>query len=84
MYFDRLNTQAFIEDTLNSRTFRKIYSKQRLDLYREQNQCPLNDQLSEEGIWLPQYAFLGDKKLMDQFADAMAKIHDNKDQLAQL
>ena len=26
----------------------------------------------------------GDKRLMDQFADAMAKIHDNKDQLAKL
>ena len=84
MYFDRLNTQPYIENTLNSRAFGKIYSKQRLEQYREQNQCPRNDQLEEEGVWLPQYAFLGDKKLMDDIADAMAKIQKNRDQLAKL
>jgi perosamine synthetase len=84
MYFDRLNTQPYIENTLKSRTFQKIYSKQRLARYREQNQCPANDRLAEEGVWLPQYAFLGGKQLMDDIADAMAKIHENKDQLAKL
>ena len=84
MYFDRLNTQPYIENTLNSRAFVKIYSKERLKEYREQNQCPVNDRLSEEGVWLPQYAFLGGKKLMDDIADAMAKIHDNRSQLAKL
>ena len=84
MYFDQLNKQPFIENTLNSRAFQKIFSKERLKKYREQNHCPRNDQLSAEGVWLPQYAFLGGKKLMDEIADAMAKIHDNKDQLAKL
>ena len=84
MYFDRLNQQPFIENTLSSRTFQKIFSKERLQRYREQNHCPCNDQLSAEGIWLPQYAFLGGRKLMDDIADAMAKIQDNRDQLAKL
>ena len=84
MYFDQLNRQPFIENTLNSRTFQKVFSKERLKQYREQNHCPCNDQLSEEGVWLPQYVFLGGKKLMDQIADAMAKIHKNRDQLAKL
>jgi perosamine synthetase len=84
MYFDRLNTQPFIENTLNSRTFQRCFSKQRLKRYLEQNHCPRNDQLSEEGVWLPQYAFLGDRKLMDDIADAIAKIQANKDQLAKV
>jgi dTDP-4-amino-4,6-dideoxygalactose transaminase len=84
MYFDRLNTQPFIENTLNSRLFQKVFSPQRLDAYRQQNHCPRNDQLSDEGVWLPQYAFLGGKKLMDDIADAMAKIHNGRDQLAKL
>jgi perosamine synthetase len=84
MYFDRLNTQPFIENALSSRTFRKVFSKERLERYREQNRCPRNDQLSVEGVWLPQYAFLGDRQLMDDIADAMAKIQDNKDQLVKL
>jgi dTDP-4-amino-4,6-dideoxygalactose transaminase len=84
MYFDRLNQQPFIENTLNSRTFQKIFSRQRLQQYREQNHCPRNDQLSAEGVWLPQYAFLGGKGLMDDIADAMVKIYENRDQLARL
>ena len=84
MYFDQLNRQPFIEHTLKSRAFQKTFSKERLKRYREQNHCPCNDQLSAEGVWLPQYAFLGGKKLMDDIADAMAKIHDNKDQLGKL
>jgi perosamine synthetase len=84
MYFDELNKQPFIENTLNSRTFQKVFSPERLKRYREENRCPRNDQLSEEGVWLPQYAFLGDKRLMDQIADAMAKIYENRDQLAKL
>ncbi|NQT11549.1 MAG: DegT/DnrJ/EryC1/StrS family aminotransferase, partial [Planctomycetes bacterium] len=84
MYFDQLNKQPFIENTLNSRAFRRIFAKDRLQRYHDENHCPHNDQLAEEGVWLPQYAFLGGKKLMDQIADAVAKIHDNRDQLGRL
>jgi len=81
MYFDELNKQPFIEDTLNSPTFQRIFSRQRLTRYRDENHCPSNDRLSAEGVWLPQYVFLGDTKDMDDIADAVAKIHDRKDQL---
>ena len=84
MYFDRLNTQPYIENALNSRTFQKVFPKERLKRYREQNYCPRNDQLSAEGVWLPQYAFLGGRQLMDDIADAMAKIQSNKDLLAKV
>ncbi|NUQ66440.1 MAG: DegT/DnrJ/EryC1/StrS family aminotransferase [Pirellulales bacterium] len=84
MYFDELNKQPFLEHTLNSPTFRKIFSQERLKRYREENLCPSNDQLSAEGVWLPQYVFLGNTKDMDDIADAVAKIHDQKDQLARL
>jgi dTDP-4-amino-4,6-dideoxygalactose transaminase len=84
MYFDQLNKQPFIEHALTSRTFQSVFSKQRLQRYREQNYCPCNDQLSAEGVWFPQYAFLGGKKLMDEIADAIAKIQHNKDQLAKV
>ncbi|MBM4090726.1 MAG: DegT/DnrJ/EryC1/StrS family aminotransferase [Planctomycetes bacterium] len=82
MYFDQLNKQPFIEQTLNSRTFQKIYSKQRLDRYRQQNHCPRNDRLSAEGVWFGQQLLLGEQSDMDDIADAIAKIHDQKDQLA--
>lgn len=84
MYFDELNKQPFLEDTLNSPTFQKIFSQERLKRYREENRCPVNDRLSAEGVWLPQYVFLGDKKDMDDIANAVAKIHEHKEQLARL
>lgn len=84
MYFDQLNKQPFIENALSSRTFQKIYSRQRLDRYREQNQCPRNDQLAAEGVWLPQSVFLGDRSDMDDIAAAIAKIAEHKEQLARL
>jgi dTDP-4-amino-4,6-dideoxygalactose transaminase len=69
---------------LNSPSFQKVFSKQRLDRYREQNHCPVNDQLSNEGVWLPQYVFLGEKQDMDDIADAIAKIYQQRDELARL
>lgn len=84
MYFDQLNKQPFLENALSSRTFQKVFSKQRLDRYREQNHCPCNDQLSAEGVWLPQYVFLGDRRDMDDIVDAIAKIAEHKEQLAKL
>lgn len=84
MYFDRLNTQPFIERALGSRAFQKLFSRQRLKQYREQNQCPNNDQLEKEGVWLPQYTFLAGRKLMDEIAEALIKIQKNSDQLAKL
>ncbi len=81
MYFDRLNTQNFIEHTLNSKAFQIIYSKDRLRRYRERNQCPVSDKLSEEGVWLTQHMLLGTRKDMDEIADAIIKIHNNREAL---
>ncbi len=84
MYFDELNKQPFLDAVLSSPTFEKVYSKERLAEYREKNQCPVNDRLAEEGVWLPQYVFLGNKSDMDDIAGALAKIHEHRDQLARL
>jgi len=84
MYFDQLNTQPFLTNALNSRTFQKIFSRQQLQTYRERNQCPVNDRLAVEGVWLPQNVFLGDRRDMDDIADAMAKIHSQRGQLGKL
>jgi dTDP-4-amino-4,6-dideoxygalactose transaminase len=84
MYFDQLNEQPFLEHALSLPVFQKIYSKQRLDRHREQNHCPCNDQLSAEGVWLPQFVFLGNTRDMDDIADALLKIVESKEQLGRL
>ncbi len=76
-----INKEGLIEETLNSKSFQKIYSKERLNKYREQNHCPECDQLCEETMGFSGEFFIGTKKDMDDIADAILKIYENRDKL---
>lgn len=76
-----INRDPFFEHTLNSPNFQKMYSKQRLDFCREQNVCPDNEKLCREAIWLYQNVLLGTKADMDEIADAIEKVYENRDKL---
>jgi len=78
-----LNKMSYLEDAFNSKNFKKIYPKDKLniDKYRAQNQCPDNDQLCEEAVWFSQRLLLGTKSDMDDIADAILKIYENRDKL---
>ena len=73
---------SFIEVTLNSKNFKRAFSKERLDKYRQELRYPDNDQLCEEAVWLSQTLFLTTKEDMDDIADAISKIYENRDKLA--
>jgi len=72
-----------IEVALNSKNFKRSFSKERLDRYRRENRYPENDQLCKEAVWLTQNMLLGTKRDMDDIADAILKIYENRDKLAQ-
>jgi len=76
-----LNRQPFFENVLASRNFQRMYSKEQLDHCRQQNSCPVNDALCGETVKLGQKLFLGTKEDMDEIADAILKIYENRDQL---
>lgn len=76
------NKDGLIEDALNSRGYKRLYSKKRLDRYREENHLPDNDQLCREAVWFGQNMLLGTKSDMDDIADAIEKIYENRDKLA--
>lgn len=76
------NKDPFFERTLRSRNFRKMYSKKQLNRCREQNHCPGNDQLCKEAVWFSQRLLLGSKEDMNDIADAVLKIYENRDKLA--
>ena len=44
--------------------------------------CPANDRLCEEAVWFSQTLLLGTKKDIDDIADALLKIYENRDKLA--
>jgi len=73
---------GLIEEALNSAGYKRLYSRERLERYRQENHYPDNDQLCEEAVWLSQTLLLGTKRDMDDIADAILKIYENRDKLA--
>jgi len=72
---------GLIEAALNSKNFKRAFSKERLDRYRQELSYPENDQLCEEAVWLSQSLLLTTKSDMDDIADAISKIYENRDKL---
>jgi dTDP-4-amino-4,6-dideoxygalactose transaminase len=77
-----LNKEAFLRTALASKGFRRIYPKEILDGWEERTQCPANDQLCQEAVWLTQSMFLGPRRDMEQIAVAVRKIHAHAGALA--
>ncbi|MBS1873849.1 MAG: DegT/DnrJ/EryC1/StrS family aminotransferase [Acidobacteria bacterium] len=77
-----LNKEPVIEASIGSRHFRKVFSEAELASYRERIQCPENDRLCQEGVWLAQTVMLGTKADMDDIANAVLKVHKNAAELA--
>ncbi len=80
--YGRLNKAPFIENTLSSRNFQRMYSKEQLDYCRGQIECPDNDLLCSEAVWLSQRLLLGTKEDIDDIANAITKIYENRKELA--
>jgi dTDP-4-amino-4,6-dideoxygalactose transaminase len=79
-----LNKHPFLENTLNSRPFRSVYSKQEIDRWRERNQCPANDKLCEQGLWLAHNVLLGSRRDMEDIIAAVRKVQRNADILKKM
>lgn len=69
-----LNKEPFIKNTLQSRAYRAIYSKERIARWEQRNRCPENDRLCEEAVWLTQNMLIGAQSDMEQVAEAVRKI----------
>jgi dTDP-4-amino-4,6-dideoxygalactose transaminase len=77
-----LHLDPFIETYFNLRAFQKIFPKERLDKYRKENLCPVNERIGKEtGLSLGQRVFLGAKKDMEDIVTAIVKIQKNSSKL---
>jgi dTDP-4-amino-4,6-dideoxygalactose transaminase len=77
-----LNKEPFVETTLDSRSFRRIYSQSDIDGYHARIHCPENDRLCNEAVWFFQTMLLGAKRDMEQIAEAIRKIRSQAGDLA--
>jgi len=73
-YFDGL-----IEEAISSRGYTRLYSKERLNRYREElHDLPDNDQLTMEVVWFYQNMLLGERSDMDDIINAIQKVYQNR------
>lgn len=77
-----LNKEPLLENVLATRGFRRVFDDKRLKRWREQNQCPANDRLCTEAVWLTQTMLLGPRGDMDVIAAAIRKIQASAPELA--
>lgn len=73
---------GLIEDFLTSKNFTRSFPKARLDQYRKELNYPANDQLCEEAVCFTQNLLLGSKQDIDDIADAIQKLYENRDKLS--
>ncbi|MCS7237963.1 MAG: DegT/DnrJ/EryC1/StrS family aminotransferase [Thermoguttaceae bacterium] len=80
--YSPLNKDQFLLDALNSRGYIRVYGKETIAAWPERNQCPENDKLCAEGIWMAQNVLLGSREQMEQIAKAVAKIRAHAGEIA--
>jgi perosamine synthetase len=75
------NKDGIIEEALNSKGYKRLFSESRLKLWREQNHLPGNDKLCREAVIFSQSMLLGTKKDMDDIINAVIKIYESRESL---
>ncbi len=77
-----LNRSAFLKSTFESRGYQRLFSRERIARWYEQNLTPKNDRLCNEVCWLVHQNLLTDRSGMDQIAEAIRKIRKYAPELA--
>ena len=77
-----LNREPFLERTLATRGYQRIYSKQELANLQDRNHCPQNDRLCQEAVWFTQTMLLGPRRDMEQIAEAIRRIQAHAGRVA--
>ena len=72
--YSPLTKEPSVVETLAGRGYQRIYGKPELDRLAERNQCPENERLCSEAVWLTQTMLLGPRTDMDQIGEAIRKI----------
>jgi perosamine synthetase len=78
-----LNKEPFLEKVLQSRAYRRIYPEERLRRYREEIECPVNERLCREGVFLSQTCLLGSRRDVEDVAAAFLKVRKHAESLRQ-
>jgi perosamine synthetase len=76
--YGRQNRDGLIEEQFSSKGFKRLFPESRLKQWREENQLPGNDKLCDQAVTFYQSMLLGSKSDMDDIANAITKIYENR------
>jgi dTDP-4-amino-4,6-dideoxygalactose transaminase len=76
-----LYNNGVVESVISSKTYRKLYSKERLDDYRASLNLPEVQKLCNETVGFHSNTLLGPKSDIDDIYKAILKVYENRDQL---
>ena len=76
-----INKEGCLEDAFRSKAYQRLYPPEKLANYPADNECPHCDQLVEETVGFHQRMLLGPRQDMDDIANAVAKIYENRRKL---
>jgi perosamine synthetase len=83
-YIDRgLHREPWVGNIVKTKVYEKMYSPQRLRRFQEEINCPNCDRVCDEMVMLwASGPLLAGKSDMDDIADAILKVYENRDALA--
>lgn len=83
-YIERgLHREPWVDNVPKTRAYQKAFSPERLRLFKEQMSCPNCDRVCQEMVMLwASGPLLAEKSDMDDIANAILKVYENRDQLA--
>ena len=76
-----MHQEGIIESVISSKTYRRLYPKERLDDYRDSLHFPEAEKLVKETVGFKHYNLLGDTSDMDDIYRAILKVYENREQL---
>ena len=80
--YGTLNNSPHVTALAANPHYQRIYGKETMARWVERNQCPVNDKLIEEGIWLGQTKLLASRSEMERIAEVFASIQKRAGDLA--
>jgi len=61
-----------------------VYSAEQIRSFWERIECPNNDRVCQEAVWLGQTTLLGDRQDMEHIVGAISKIQQHAESLAKI
>ena len=80
--YGTLNNSPHVKALAANPHYQRIYGKETMAKWVERNQCPVNDKLIEEGVWLGQTKLLASRSEMERIAEVIASIQKRAGDLA--